>query len=47
MVRVHDDHNPMLFSHGSEIGPLYISLDEESTAHVGQPITFLDVSKLG
>jgi hypothetical protein len=39
--------NPMLFSHGSEIGPLFIALNDETAAHLGQPRTFLDVSSLG
>lgn len=47
MVMEHDAHNPMLFSHGSEIGPLFISLSNETAAHLGQPRTFLDVSQLG
>lgn len=38
--------NPLLFSHGSEIGPLRISLSNETAAHQGQPRTFLDVAKL-
>lgn len=47
MVIAHDAHNPLLFSHGSEIGPLAITLDNEAGAHRGQPFTFLDVSSLG
>lgn len=47
MVMEHDPNgNPMLFSHGSEIGPLFISLANESAAHRGQARIFLDVSKL-
>lgn len=38
--------NPVLFSHGSEIGPLRLTLSNEATAHVGEPITMLDVSSL-
>lgn len=47
MVIEHDAHNPLLFSHGSEIGPLAITLHNEAGAHQGQPFTFLDVSSLG
>lgn len=47
MVIEHDAHNPLLFSHGSEIGPLAITLRNEAGAHQGQPFTFLDVSTLG
>jgi hypothetical protein len=47
MVLEHDRVNPILFSHGSQIGPLRISLNDETLAHVGQPRTFLDVSSLG
>lgn len=46
MVLEHDEHDPTVFSHGSEIGPLRIRLSQESAAHEGQPFVFLDVSKL-
>jgi hypothetical protein len=46
MVIKHDAHDPILFSHGSEIGPLRISLSDENGAHRGQPFTFLDVAGL-
>jgi hypothetical protein len=38
--------NPMCFSHGSEIGPLFISLEDESQSHVGQAFTWCNVHKL-
>lgn len=38
--------DPMCFSHGSEIGPLYISLSQESGAHVGQSFVWCDVHEL-
>lgn len=47
MVLEQDGDNPWLFSHGSEIGPLKIRLSDEKQAHLGQPITMLDVSHLG
>lgn len=43
MVIEHDNHDPLVFSHGSEIGPLILRLSNESAAHSGQPFTFLDV----
>jgi hypothetical protein len=46
IVLEHDISNPFLFSHGSEIGPLKIQLEDEKRAHEGQPITLLDISKL-
>lgn len=46
MVIARNGDNPILFSHGSEIGPLRISLEDESAAHAGQPFTFLDISGL-
>lgn len=39
--------NPTLFSNGSEPGPLEITYNDEKTAHVGQPVVMLDISKLG
>lgn len=46
MVIERNGDNPILFSHGSEIGPLRIDLASESAAHRGQARTFLDVSGL-
>jgi len=46
MVLERDGENPILFSHGSEIGPLRISLADERTAHEGEPITMLDITHL-
>lgn len=46
MIMHNDPDDPWLFSHGSEIGPLYLRLSAEKTAHVGQPITLLQVSQL-
>lgn len=37
--------NPLLFSHGSERGPIFIRLDRE-LAFQGGPVTFLDISNL-
>jgi hypothetical protein len=42
-----DGDDPWLWSMGSEIGPLYIRYSEERLAHVGQPVTMLDVGGLG
>jgi hypothetical protein len=44
MVLEHDARNPMVFSHGSEIGPLILRLSSESAAHEGQAFTFLAVT---
>ena len=38
--------NPVLFSHGSNVGPLGITLEDEQRAHTGKTV-FLDVSPLG
>ncbi len=38
--------DPVLFSHGSEIGPLRIRLSAERLAHIGEPITLLDIGQL-
>jgi hypothetical protein len=46
MVLEHDNHDPLVFSHGSEIGPLILRLSNESAAHRGQPFTFLDVGSI-
>lgn len=37
--------NPLLFSHGSERGPFYISLSEEAKFQPA-PVTFLSIAKL-
>jgi hypothetical protein len=37
--------NPILFSHGSEAGPIYVRLSVEAAAHT-PPVTLLDVSHL-
>jgi len=44
MVR-HRGKNPILFSHGQERGPFYISLSEEQKFHK-KPITFLSIANL-
>jgi hypothetical protein len=46
MLMEPDGANPWLFSHGSEIGPLRIRLDQERLAHVGQRETWLDIGNL-
>lgn len=45
-VLQHDRHNPLMFSHGGESGPLAIRYEDEKRYHRGQPVTFLDVSPL-
>ena len=38
-------HDPLLFSHGQERGPLFLHLSAERAAHVG-PVTFLSIARL-
>jgi hypothetical protein len=44
MVINGDRSDPLMFSHGSEIGPLAIRKSEEDEYHVGDWARFLDVS---
>jgi hypothetical protein len=46
MVMAHDAHNPLLFSHGQERGPLAIRLRDENAAHSGQDVCFLSIAAL-
>lgn len=46
MVLEHDNTDPLLFSHGAEIGPLRIRLSDEQPAHIGEPITLLSIAEL-
>src|SRR6201986_2707263 len=46
MVMEHDKTDPLLFSHGAEIGPLKIRLTEEQAFHPGEPITLLSIAEL-
>lgn len=46
MLMTRRGKNPLVFSHGSEIGPLYISLDDEKAAHAGEPLTWLNIGDL-
>jgi hypothetical protein len=45
MVLEPDDHDPLLFSHGMERGPLAIRLSAERRFHAS-PVTFLSIARL-
>lgn len=47
MVMHNDPTDPFLFSHGSEIGPLYLRKSAEDTSHRGEAQTFLQITGLG
>ncbi len=45
MVLEPDHRNPLLFSHGSEAGPIAVRLHDEAQAH-HPPVTFLSIAAL-
>lgn len=38
--------NPVVFSHGSERGPLFLTLEAEHAYHAGESFTFLTITQL-